>query len=174
MTGHSPGLSSACSPGRACLELLHALGLRASEARAARVVDLDLNAGTLLVRRAKRGKSRALPLPPAALPHLSAYLRDGRQVLAAGRGRDRDALLLNQAGHPLGTDGVRRIVVQVAERRDLRAQPHHFRHAVATHLHQAGVSVEAIRELLGHRNVATTSIYLGVEQDEPAVEGLTN
>jgi len=47
---------------------------------------------------------------------------------------------------------------------------------VATHPHPAGVGVEAIRELLGHQNVATTSVYLGVEQDElrRAVEGLAD
>ena len=35
--------------------------------------DLDLDLGTLLLRRVKRGQSRVVPLPPAALPHLARY-----------------------------------------------------------------------------------------------------
>ena len=85
---------------------LYGLGLRASEARAARVVDLDLPHGTLLVRRAKRGESRVYPLPSSSLPHLGRYLREARPTLVRADRDDAGALFLNRYGLPLGRHGV--------------------------------------------------------------------
>jgi len=68
---------------RACLELLFATGVRASEPCAARVVDLDLEDASILVRRAKTGPSRRLPLLAPAV----AALRLPRGRAAAARRR---------------------------------------------------------------------------------------
>jgi len=148
---------------RACLELLYGLGVRASEARASLVPDLNLIEGSLLVRRVKHGDPRVLLLPPAALPHLERYLREGRPALAGGRGRDRGRLLLSNRGSPLEPSGVAGIVRQVARRADRSAHPHAFRRALASHLSKRGVSVLAIQELLGHRRLDTTQVYLTLD-----------
>ncbi len=151
---------------RACLELLYGAGLRASEAKAIRVVDLRLDDGTLLVRRAKRGVSRVLPLPKSALPHLESYLREGRPALAAGRGLDQGHLLLTKFGTPLGKLTLGQRVTSIAKRAGVEAHPHAFRRALATHLVQEGVTVEAVRQILGHADLETTARYLAVERSE--------
>lgn len=38
--------------------------------------------------------------------------------------------------------------------------PHRLRHAFATHLVREGVNLMTIRELLGHRQITSTQIYL--------------
>jgi site-specific recombinase XerD len=159
---------------RACLELLYGLGLRASEVRTIRVVDLDLHEGNLLVRRAKRGESRLLPLPPSSLPHLRCYLVQARPYLAGSRRRDQGHFLITRRGKPLHRGAIGRIVNRVAKRVDISAHPHAFRRALSTHLSQAGVNIGAIQLLLGHKNVATTSVYIGLDPEElrVAVEGL--
>jgi len=43
--------------------------------------------------------------------------------------------------------------------RDRRISPHTFRHTTAVHLLEAGVDVNAIREWLGHIDLATTYRY---------------
>ena len=149
---------------RATLELLYGVGLRAAEATSMRVTDLDLLGGAVLVRRVKRGKCGALPLPKAALAHLERYLREGRPALV--NGKDEGRLLVSRSGRPLGTETIRALVAGVARRAGIQAHPHAFRRAVATHLVRAQVPVRAVQELLGHRSLSTTAQYVSVDRED--------
>jgi len=149
---------------RAALELLYGLGVRSAEVRAARTADLDLADGTLLVRRAKRGDPERLPSPPAALLHLRAWL-EVRPLLA--RGLDDGRLLVRNDGKPYGhATGINKLVARVARRADVTVHPHALRRAVATHLVRAGTSVRVVQILLGHKNLDTTAIYVGVGRED--------
>ena len=44
--------------------------------------------------------------------------------------------------------------------------PHRMRHTFATHLVRAGVGLVTIRDLLGHRLITSTQIYLHVTADD--------
>lgn len=150
---------------RAILETLYGLGIRRAEVCAARVVDLDLGAGTLFGRRAKRGVSRALPLPPSTLGHLSRYLAEARPILAK-TGKDDGRLFVTWRGKPLTGSTVNAIVARAAKRAGRRAHPHAFRRAVATHLVRAQVPVPAVQALLGHKRLETTATYVAIDREE--------
>ncbi len=149
---------------RAAIELLYALGLRASEVCAIQVLDLSLKDGSLFVRRAKGGKDVTLPLPPACLPHLAAYLREGRPALAKDAGGG-GHLFLTRTGRPLPPTGLGVIVRRIAKRVGVRVHPHAFRRTLATHLAEAGVSLEVIRLLLGHVQLENTARYVVVSRE---------
>ncbi len=150
---------------RACLELLYGTGLRAAEVAATLVTDLDLADGSLLARRVKRGKSRRLPLPPASLPPLEAYRREGRPHLVS-EDRDGGHLLLSERGNPLDGNAVFGIVSHVAKRAGLRAHPHALRRSLASQLVCRGVSLRAVQELLGHARLDTTARYVVLNREE--------
>lgn len=152
---------------RALLEIAYGAGLRAAELRAALLVDLDFTAATLLVRRAKRGSQRVLPLPTASIPHLRAWVERGRPALATrGRGRDGGHLLLNDVGTPLRHSAVQAIVARVAVRAGVRCHPHALRRALATHLVRDGVSLLAVQDVLGHERLDTTAGYVAVDAED--------
>ena len=151
---------------RALLEILYGVGLRAAEVRAARIGDLDLAEGTLFVRRVKRAAWRALPLPKAAIPHLDAYVRDARPKLVRPGVSDGGHLFLSRGGRRLSPSDPGRVVARLSRVLGLRAHPHAFRRAVATHLVRDGVSELVVKELLGHASLSTTARYVVVDRED--------
>lgn len=154
---------------RALLELLYAVGLRSGEAAAARVTDLDLAAGWVLVRPGKNGPPRRLPLPPATVVHLRHYMRGrgGRHLLASAATAQHDGqLLLTREGRPLRHLVVHQAVANAARRAGVPAHPHALRRAVATHLVRAGASLPAVQRLLGHARLTTTAVYVALDTED--------
>ena len=80
--------------------------------------------------------------------------------------RSEDPVFQNRQGNRLTRWGVRYILDKhVRAVRDARpgftqpVTPHTLRHTKGMHLLQAGVSLEIIRDFLGHEQVTTTQIY---------------
>ena len=150
---------------RAVLELLFATGMRRSEVSATCVVDVDLEGGSVLVRRAKRGRGRRLPLPAACVEALRGYLSpSGRAVLLRSRS-DPGRLFLTKCGTSLGR-GLLDVVRKVGARAGVHVFPHLFRRTLATELARAGVSLPVIQDLLGHSRPSTTSDYVAVALED--------
>jgi len=141
-------------------------GVRISEALGQRWSDVDLEAGTVLVRGTKTEHSkRRLSLPEWLLARLTdraaergtvglvfpspgvsdtSKVRDRRNVARVFR------LVLDEAGFPWAT-------------------PHTFRRTVATLLDEAGLPIALAANQLGHANPAMTArVYLGRKGDMSA------
>jgi integrase/recombinase XerC len=139
----------------ALLTLLYGAGLRIGEALALDRKDAP-KAESMRIR-GKGGKERVVPLLPAVLQAVEAYL-----VLCPWHG---EALFVGARG--------KRLDAAVAQRRmrDLRRQlglpesatPHALRHSFATHLLSNGGDLRAIQELLGHASLSTTQRYTLVD-----------
>ena len=150
---------------QAILETLYGTGLRRSECLRLDVRDLDLAAGTLLVRNGKGRKDRVVPIPLRALMALDLYLQEARpRLLEEPR---EEAVFLSHKGKRLGVTGLRGLLLRHTRAAGI-ARPlsvHSLRHAYATHLLRRGADVRHIQELLGHRAIETTELYtrVGVE-----------
>jgi integrase/recombinase XerC len=150
---------------RALLEMLYASGLRAGEARALNLEDLDLEAEEIHVRRGKGNKERIALIGAAAVHALCSYINKGRCELAAHHpGQPDRAVFLNRFGRRISDRGIRRIFdkyfASASDR--LKITPHTLRHTFATHLLDNGADLRSVQELLGHANLVTTQVYTHV------------
>jgi integrase/recombinase XerC len=141
----------------AMLELFYASGMRLSELHGLDMDDVDL-IGEQVKVRGKGRKERIIPIGNAAVKAIRKYeLRRGEIV---GRD-DRGALFLNQNGKRISRRSIQEIVRKAIESGADEAgmSPHALRHSFATHLLDAGADLLAVKELLGHASLSTTSIY---------------
>ncbi len=148
---------------RALLEVMYACGLRASEATALELGDVDLDEG-LLRARGKGSKERIVPVGRVAVAALRVWCERGRPALLAGDLAAPAApttLFLNHRGRPLTRQGLYKIVQGHARRAGLaeRMSPHTLRHTFATHLLAGGCDLRSLQDMLGHADLATTQIY---------------
>jgi len=152
------GTAPAALRDRALLELMYACGLRASEAVALELGDLDLETGVLRAR-GKGAKQRIVPIGSAAARAVAAYLARGRPRLVGDRLEPR--LFVNHRGHGLTRQGLYKIVQRHAKAAGLAARmsPHTLRHTFATHLLAGGCDLRSLQEMLGHADIGTTQLY---------------
>ena len=138
--------------------LLYGLGLRISEALSLTGADHPLPS-TLRIT-GKGGKTRLVPVIPAAVEAIAAYV-----ALCPFDLTPNDALFRGARGGPVNP----RLIQGAMERARLRlglpatATPHSLRHSFATHLLSAGGDLRAIQELLGHASLSTTQAYTAVD-----------
>jgi|SRR5437588_4757944 len=152
------GESTAALRDRALLETIYACGLRASEAIALELSQLDLEAG--IVRPYGKGrKERIVPIGSKAIAALDAYLSRARPRLVGLR--DERCVFLNLRGRGLSRQGLYKIVQRHARAAGLDRQmsPHTLRHSFATHLLAGGCDLRSLQEMLGHADIGTTQVY---------------
>lgn len=147
----------------AILTVLTRLGLRASEAAALRLNDIDWRRGEITVH-GKGNRHDRLPLPADVGQAIAAWLTAGRpDTTAAGR----EVFLRVRAPRQALTRGA---VTQVAARAGQRAglgpiHAHRLRHTAATGMLRGGGSLLEIGQVLRHRHTLTTAIYAKVDID---------
>ncbi|MBV9608000.1 MAG: tyrosine-type recombinase/integrase, partial [Acidobacteria bacterium] len=151
---------------RAMLEVFYGGGMRVSEIVGAKLEDLKLDLGYILVR-GKGDKERIVPLGRAAVEALQEYLSNARPILAGeknfplmfiGRGRAR-----------ISRQRVWQMVGASAARAGRHASPHMLRHSCATHMVGNGADLRTVQTILGHADISTTQVYTHV-----ALERLKN
>jgi integrase/recombinase XerD len=115
---------------------------------------------------AKSPYERNVPVPADVCEVHAAYMA---QRYASLGGRQPDALFLSftaQDPASLGYAGLHRMLTAVGKTTGLPVRAHQFRHTAATGWARAKVNADVIMALLGHRSLASTSIYLHPAQEQ--------
>jgi integrase/recombinase XerD len=152
---------------RAFILLLARLGLRGGEARQLRLEDLDWNEGVIHIRRAKTYRERTLPLPSDVGAVLSEYIQHDRP-----RSPYREVFLTASTPHqPLTnaatTTWITRRFLERVGLHGRRLGSHCFRHTAACQMVRNGAPLKDVADVLGHRSLRTTGLY--VKLDEAAL-----
>jgi integrase/recombinase XerD len=147
---------------RAMLELLYACGLRVSEVVNAKLQDLKVDMGYLLVR-GKGDKERVAPIGAPALKRLEEYLRNARPVIAAGKSSP--LLFIRNGAKTLTRQRVWQMVRAASQTSGRTASPHMLRHSCATHMVENGADLRTVQTILGHADISTTQVYTHLALD---------
>jgi site-specific recombinase XerD len=150
----------------AMLLLIATYGLRRSEVASLDIDDIQWRARVIRVPRPKIGAPLILPLTDEVATALHAYLRHrrGKAVIR------RVFLLVRAPGGAIEPDVVSDAFYVWAAHADIRMPgiggPHCIRHAVAMHLLQQDTPLKTIGDLLGHRSVESTGVYLRLQVED--------
>jgi integrase/recombinase XerD len=171
------GLLALAARDRAMLEVLYAGALRVSEIINAKLEDLKLDAGYMLVR-GKGDKERVVPLGRSAQAAMTEYLTHSRPLLAAGkRGAVAAAagarapitnsplLFIARSGRGLTRQRVWQMVRTASVASGRHASPHMLRHSCATHMVENGADLRTVQTILGHADISTTQVYTHLALD---------
>lgn len=153
----------------ALVELLYASGARIGEVASLDVDRIDFSDKSVRLF-GKGSKERIVPLYPAALRALDAYLAHARPVLlanhkgglAAEEAADAQrALFINARGARMSERSLRAHFEKLLARAGLAgmATPHTMRHTFATEVLDGGADLRSVQEMLGHASLSTTQIY---------------
>jgi integrase/recombinase XerD len=151
----------------ALVRLLAETGLRAGEALALTIADVDLAAGTVLVRRGKGGKGRMAPFGPQTARAIDRYLRLRR----AHRLAPTPALWVGNRGKGFGYDGLYAALRDRAELAGIKGfHPHVLRHTAASRWLAAGGSEGGLMAVAGWANRAMLDRYAAATRAERAAD----
>lgn len=154
-------LMDVARPGRErmLLRTTYACGLRLAEVLHLRVTDIDGSRMLVHVRQGKGNKDRLVPLSAKLLAELRDYWRRFRPTPWLFGNAWRQA--------PICAGTVQRQMQRTRARAGITkpATMHTLRHSYATHMLEAGVPITTLQKILGHRQLATTALYLHLRGD---------
>jgi len=139
------------------LWMIYSCGLRRSESTNIRLTDLDRARGILHIREGKGRVDRIVPVSTKVWEKLDEYIDAFHPV---------KYLFEGQSGGRYSVESVYHVFKQALHSAGIKKDVgvHSLRHSYATHLHESGLDIRYIQELLGHRNTRTTEIYTHVSR----------
>lgn len=140
------------------LEVFYHTGMRLSELIQLKISDIDFGLKTIKVL-GKRNKERLIPVSDVLLRDMRTYLsiRAQENILPEAE----NSVFISNKGKKMYAKMVYNVVnfyldsVTTIDKKS----PHVLRHTFATHLLNRGADINAIKELLGHANLAATQVY---------------
>jgi site-specific recombinase XerD len=152
-------------------------GVRLGEAIALRVDDVEARDRAPRLRLyGKGGRRRVVPVGPEVVEAVDAYLES--RLARLGRYAPTDPLFVRADGRPFTRGTMDYLVAGWFRRAGVAPPPgslaHALRHTYATLLVDTGASLPEVQRLLGHRDLSTTQVYLGVTGSGLEAAALSN
>ena len=144
----------------AMMELLYATGMRVSELIHLRTTDINLQMGYVVCHDSD--KERIIPIGNVSRNAILQYMEHSRGFFV--KNKKESSLFTNCSGKSMSRQGFWKVLkgyaVDAGIHRDIT--PHTLRHSFAVHMLQNGADVKSVQEMLGHSDISSTQIYLGM------------
>lgn len=139
------------------LWIVYSCGLRRSEIINIRLADLDRERGILFIKEGKGRVDRIVPVSEKVWEKIDDYMASFVPV---------EFLFEGAGGGRYSVESVYQVFKQALKRAGINKDVgvHSLRHSYATHLHESGLDIKYIQELLGHKSSKTTEIYTHVSR----------
>lgn len=146
------------------IEMLYATGVRVSELVNIKLKDIDKYNESIKIN-GKGSKERIVFYGSFCKHSLEVYLKDGRSKLDK---KNNEYLFLNKNGNRLSDRMIRNILDDLIIKAGVNKHifPHMIRHTFATDMLNSGADLITVKELLGHENIDTTSIYTHITDEQ--------
>jgi integrase/recombinase XerD len=149
---------------RTILNLCYGCGLRRNEVEKLNIKDINFDKKLLFVRSGKGKKRRVIPLTKAIVKDLKAYCEDSFFY----RSSNQEAFLINNLSNRITGSSIYKIFKIILKRTKISNQNdyclHSLRHSIASHLLENEMSMEMVRDFLGHNQLGTTQIYTRINK----------
>ena len=146
------------------LEMLYATGMRVSEMLHLQIFDVNLQFGYVVCH--ENGKERIIPIGLPCKKAMERYLKTSRTTFV--KEEKETALFTNCSGKAMSRQGFWKVLKGYADdagiKRDIA--PHTLRHSFAVHMLQNGADIRSVQEMLGHSDISTTQVYLGMNMNK--------
>ena len=151
---------------RAMLGLFYGCGLRRNEGEKLNTEDVKLKESVLIVREGKGQKRRVIPLAEHVKQDLENYYIYERPQYSI---KEEPAFILNRRGKRMTRCGYNPRLNYLVKKSGIKQTVclHQLRHSIATHLMEQGMSLEKVRDFLGHKYIDTTQRYTHINQQKP-------
>ncbi len=149
---------------RAMLSVFYGCGLRRNEGASLEVKDVQFNRSVLHVRKGKNYKQRYVPMVGRVRNDLQEYLKYSRPMLE--NNKTANWLFVSYRGGTVSGTSLGERFNKLKKLSDINhdGSLHALRHSIATHLLEAGMTLENIARFLGHNSLESTQIYTHVLQ----------
>ena len=148
---------------RLIIEMFYETGIRCSELVGIKNTDVDMDAMLLKVT-GKRNKQRLVPFADRLKEMIIYYINVREREIQT----DCSSFFVRKDGRPVSS-----AIVYYVVRKNLsgiptlkKRSPHVLRHTFATSMLNDGAEMSAVRNLLGHSSLASTSVYTHVTFEE--------
>jgi len=146
---------------RAILSVYYGCGLRRSEGINLNLSDILLKEKRIYVRKGKNYKERYVPMTEAVKDDLENYIYVAREKIRSFKNTKPEALFLSMQVKRLCGNALIRRIHKLATEAGIQNEIglHTLRHSIATHLLQSGMTLEEVKQFLGHSSLESTQIY---------------
>jgi integrase/recombinase XerD len=152
------------------LNLCYGCGLRRTEVIELNVKDINFEQKLLYIRLGKGKKRRVIPLTESIVKDLKNY----NNQIEIYRKKKAQNFLINEFGSPITGSTIYETFKKLLKRTQTIEYKnyclHSLRHSIATHLLENEMSVEMVRDFLGHSQLGSTQIYTRIDLLKTAIE----